>query len=78
MVQALGAAKRDRASDATRHGSSAAAWRVGIGRAILRAHPNPALAFQISLDSVACPAPRSLTAVGDYGVNPRPEFSVSA
>jgi hypothetical protein len=31
--------------------------------------PNPAMAFQITLDSVACPAPRFCTAVGDYGVN---------
>jgi hypothetical protein len=31
--------------------------------------PNPAVAFQITLDSVACPARRSCAAVGDYGVN---------
>jgi hypothetical protein len=30
--------------------------------------PNPAVAFQISLDGVACPAPSWCTAVGDYGV----------
>jgi hypothetical protein len=31
--------------------------------------PNPVAAFQVTLDSVACPARRSCTAVGDYGVN---------
>jgi len=31
--------------------------------------PNPVAAFQITLDSVACPADHSCTAVGDYGVN---------
>jgi hypothetical protein len=30
--------------------------------------PNPVAAFQITLDSVACPAHHSCTAVGDYGV----------
>ena len=31
--------------------------------------PNPVVAFQIFLDSVACPARRFCTAVGDYGLN---------
>jgi hypothetical protein len=30
--------------------------------------PNPVVAFQITLDSVACPVRHSCTAVGDYGV----------
>jgi len=34
----------------------------------IQATPNPAVAFQISLDGVACPARRWCTAVGDYGV----------
>jgi hypothetical protein len=31
--------------------------------------PNPVAGSQIALDSVACPARRFCTAVGDYGVN---------
>jgi hypothetical protein len=34
----------------------------------LQPTPNPVAAFQITLDSVACPARRFCTAVGDYGV----------
>jgi len=35
----------------------------------IQATPNPAMAFQISVDGVACPARRWCTAVGDYGLN---------
>jgi hypothetical protein len=38
-----------------------AQWRI-------QPTPNPAVAFQVTLDGVACPARRSCTAVGDYGV----------